>query len=399
MKKQILSAILAAITLCTPVVTSADNSGVIGHIYSTDILAYVGKVPIDSYNIGGKTVIIAEDLNASGYTHSCYYDDEKRLLTVRSHFYEPWGEIAEIPRGKTGKIVGDVYATDIQVTYNGIPVTGYNIGGRTAICIEEIGDLTDSPNAEYGFSKYYANATWDEANRTITLNTFTDNFDAIRGLNLSRVFYTFGDNVLTVHPDDTETWVSLRPSKGGAPLPQDESNEEGYYSYWFSEGFENQTVKPLYLKTGETVTEIGSVFTIPEPEMEFERTYMHIDDPKSVLALAKTVRTPTKTYEEALSYLAEHYTEVKRLELDDYIVFHMKDTDGADLFYAVKKTGGLLFLREYNDSYRKDRIVDIEHREDQGPAELSVTFYPFMDNHGKTVTMSEIFHLNEYSFE
>ena len=35
---------------------------VAGYIYSTDILAYINDKPIESYNIGGKTAIIMEDL-------------------------------------------------------------------------------------------------------------------------------------------------------------------------------------------------------------------------------------------------------------------------------------------------------------------------------------------------
>lgn len=399
MIKRILSCVLSAACLFTPVVISAEENGVIGHIYSTDISAYVGKCPIDSYNIGGKTVIIAEDLDASGYSHSYTYNDEKRLLSIRSGFSTPWGEFAEIPRGKTGAILGDVYETDIQVTYNGIPVTGYNIGGRTAICIEEIGELTGSPNAEYGFSKYYANHVWDEENRTITLHTFTDNFHEISGLVTSRVFYTFGDNVLTVHPDDTEVYASLAPSKNGVPLLKGDYHMDGYASYWFSEGFDKQPIKPLYLKAGETVTEIGTVFTIPQPETESERTYLHVDNPEEALKLVNSVRTPALSYEDAMAKLAAQYTEVKRIEMDGYTALHMKDEAGTDFIYAVKKTGGHLLIEKHDDSYRKDRIVDIVREDRYTPDELHVTVYPYTDNHGKTVTMSSVHHLDNLKFD
>ena len=68
MKKK-LSVMILALTLLLPGTGAfaADGSesadgGVIGHIYSTDILTYVNGEPIDAYNIGGKTVVIAEDL-------------------------------------------------------------------------------------------------------------------------------------------------------------------------------------------------------------------------------------------------------------------------------------------------------------------------------------------------
>lgn len=162
MKKK-LSVMILALTLLLPGTgafaidgSESPNGGVIGHIYSTDILTYVNGEPIDAYNIGGKTVVIAEDLGDWNYGYTYDYNDEDRLLSVESYFYLPWQEHGAIPRGQTGQILGDVYQTDIKVTYNGIEVTGYNIGGRTAICIEEIGDTAGSPHETYGYSKYLA---------------------------------------------------------------------------------------------------------------------------------------------------------------------------------------------------------------------------------------------------
>ena len=57
--------IVTIITLLT--VPCFAETGVAGHIYSTDILTFVNGRPIDGYNIDGKTVIIAEDLDI--YNH------------------------------------------------------------------------------------------------------------------------------------------------------------------------------------------------------------------------------------------------------------------------------------------------------------------------------------------
>lgn len=406
MKKRSIFLLLAALVCMAPAAVFAENGDVIGHIYSTDIAAYIGKVPIDSYNIGGKTVIIAEDLDASGYGHSYEYDDDARLLNIRAYFSEPWGEYAEIPRGKTGKILGEVYATDIQVTYNGIPVTGYNIGGRTAICIEELGDLAGSPHEAYGYSKYLARHVWDEENRSISLHSFTSNREDIMGLNLSRAKYTFSDNVLRVVPDDTVVHSSIEVSMEGVPLENDAAYESGYATHWFSEDFGDAkyVLSPLYLQTGDTVTEIGSVVTVrnrslySDPPGEiYEDTHMHIDDPESVLALAKSVRTPMKSYEEAMAELTEAYTEVKRLELPEYTVLHLKDEAGTDLVYALKKTGGCLLIDRYGDDYIKERTVDILPGDE--PHQSVTTFYPFADPHGKPVTMHGIHDLSSLCFD
>ena len=60
--KKIFSALIL-ILLCSILVQPAfAEEGVEGYIYSTDILAFVNGKPIEGYNIGGRTVIIAEDL-------------------------------------------------------------------------------------------------------------------------------------------------------------------------------------------------------------------------------------------------------------------------------------------------------------------------------------------------
>jgi len=406
MEKRCFSLLLMALLCIVPTAVFSENGDIIGHIYSTDISAYIGKVPIDSYNIGGKTVIIAEDLNASGYCHSYEYDDEARLLNIRASFYEPWGEYAEIPRGKPGKILGDVYATDIQVLYNGIPVTGYNIGGRTAICIEELGELTGSPHEAYGYSKYLVKHAWDEEERTIRLMPFTTNLEEIMGLNLSRAKYTFADNVLRVIPDDTVVHSSIAASVEGLPSENNAAYETGYATHWFSEAFGDAKYRmaPLYLKAGDSTTEIGSVVTVKSsslyshpPKEIYENIYMHIDNPEAVLALAKGVRTPMKGYEEAVSELTETYTEVKRLELPEYTVLHIKDETGTDFVYAVKKTGGCLLLDRYGDDYHKDRIVDILPGDE--PHQSVTTLYPFADPHGKSVTMHGVHDLSSLCFD
>lgn len=388
MKKSVVIIVSLLLLLSALPGAYAVGGDAVGYIYSTDIVAYIGAVPIDSYNIGGKTVIIAEDLGAGGYAHNYEYDDEARLLNIRSNFYEPWGEYAEIPRGKTGKVVGTVYETDIRVLYNNIPVTGYNIGGRTALCIEELGELAGSSHEAYGYSKYLARYEWNEAERTIRLHTFTTNREEIMGLNLSRASYEFSDNVLSVIPDETVVHSGITSS-----LEFSEAFGEAKYS-----------MAPLYLKAGEEKTAIGTVVTVQgislfsdPPQEVYENTYMHIDDPKRVLELAKAMRPPAKGYEEALTELTTAYEEVKRLALSDYTVLHLKDEQGTDLIYALKKTGGCLLIDRYGDDYSENRIVDILPGDE--PHQSITTLYPFADPHGKAVTMHGIHDLDALCFD
>jgi len=48
-----------------------------------------------------------------------------------------------------GDIMQPIYGTDITTNVDGIPIQGYNIGGSTLICLEDL--------ANYGFSIYYNN--------------------------------------------------------------------------------------------------------------------------------------------------------------------------------------------------------------------------------------------------
>ena len=196
--KKVLYAVIFVLLValfCQPVLA---DDGVEGQIYSTDILAFVNGKPIDGYNIGGRTVVIAEDL--PGYGFSVAYDDASRTLTVESYFHDGLQDYAPIPRGKTGKVLGNIYRTDIKVYYNGILIKGYNIGGRTAICLEDLGDLTDSPNAQYGYSQYLGKSVWNPVEKTISFESFMRNQSEI--LDISRVYHTFRDNVIYTHSDD-----------------------------------------------------------------------------------------------------------------------------------------------------------------------------------------------------
>ena len=68
--KKIMCAILTLCMLlstCTFVI--AANGDIAGSIYSTDIKACINGVWVDSYNIGGKTVVIVEDIT-SQYAYS-----------------------------------------------------------------------------------------------------------------------------------------------------------------------------------------------------------------------------------------------------------------------------------------------------------------------------------------
>ena len=71
----IISAILAI--FCAFGTAYAESGDIIGHVYSTDILAVIGGNEVPAYNIGGRTAVVIEDLSNEqfGYPFFFAYDD------------------------------------------------------------------------------------------------------------------------------------------------------------------------------------------------------------------------------------------------------------------------------------------------------------------------------------
>ncbi len=365
-------------------ITAFSQGDVIGQIYSTDILAFVNGKPIEGYNIGGRTVIIAEDLDNYGF--HCLYDDKTRTLRIESYFYELGDDlkIAEIPRGKVGKIVGDIYKTDIKVFLNGLEINGYNIGGRTAVCLEDMGDLQNSSNAEYGYSEYLGKYVWNENDRTISFETFMRNDNKVMGM-LARVSYNFKDNILYAYPDEQSKWLELRPADENDGL-------DDVKDYNYGEGFEADTIAPLYIDVAGEKTQVGLAVANPNSKHE---TLLHFFDVEKTLALTAQAKAPQKSYDDAKKYFLEKYQIVNQLDNDDYTVLHINDKTDGVLFIYINKNGGYIiddFFKAYVDSE-----VKIWFKED-GKNVVCHSVYPFAGPHGAT-TMQYDSELDQFDYE
>lgn len=173
-----LMAMLALSALALGSSASAQVGDAVGSIYTTDIVAYVDDMPIKSYNIGGKTAIVIEELREYGF-YVDWRPDERRLVVKTE--YKPqtspaYTHVTDTP----GKPVGSIYETDIAVTINGIEIPSFNLGGITAVAIEDIVDLPEGrysydQNSHMNMSKPYADTgmyyIWNGSARTINLNT------------------------------------------------------------------------------------------------------------------------------------------------------------------------------------------------------------------------------------
>lgn len=385
MKKSLLTVVLLVLLwgVLSCFVSAED---VEGKIYSTDILAYVNGQPIDSYNIGGKTVVIAEELDNYGFSHE--YDDEARILKVKSFFYGCYNEFAEIPRGKTGKIIGSVYETDIKVYFNGNEIKGYNIGGRTALCIEDMGEISDSVNETYGYSDYLGKYIWNPEDRTISFESFCQNEEEI--LNISRVYHRFRDNVIYTIPDDYYAYSEINGVNFG--------DWTGNGTYTYTDGFDKNRLSPVYLETNGELTEIG--IAVNDPNItDYDHARIFINDVEKAKELIKTARHPQKTHDEALEYFTSSCTLIEKIENDSYTVLRVEDEKEGILFVYINKSGGFIvdtFFSSYGDRTIKMWFDDTVINSSVNTVVHSVS--PFAGPHGAT-TMQYATDLECYDYE
>ena len=342
MKKVFTPLMIAILLLLSCMGAGAAVGDVAGHIYSTDILALINGAPIPSYNIGGRTVVLAEDLGGiSTLDYSIYYgfyvsyDDAQRLLTVESSWQAPYtsGEAPAVQRGTVGQILGDVYETDIRVLFNGRYVQGYNIGGKTAVCLEDLGQLGEGANATYGYSDYLAACQWNPEDKTIQLNTFLENIHDIMGLEVPKYEFSVNDNVLTA------TYAPLRT----------------YYSSFISSEMSDEflrrpyTLHPLYLSLGDdqTETEIGLCFA--EPSGNCVCWVRDVAATKNQLQAAKPA---PQSYEECLAFFESEggFTVQQKVEGEEYtaLLVTSPEEEGQKVV-ALSRAGGFVTLGNYTE--------------------------------------------------
>ena len=383
MRKFITTVVLSAFVLSQTAVSAVGD--VCGYIYSTDILAYVNSLPVPSYNIGGKTAIILEDLNADGnrnYGIDCEYSDAERLLTAKLE-YAGGGYGPEISRGKTGEIVGEIYETDIQVHLNGFLVKGYNIGGKTAVCIEDIGNASDgSENNEYGYSKFLSKYRWDAENREIYLNPVNDTGNHFIREAVDRTVFTMADNKITAARSPWNRYYSDFDYEG-----QTFKDTEDFWQ-------EERVLKPLYLKTADISEEqIGLCYK------RGEVTYLCDVDYEKVKSIVEETEMPPISYDDVFAAYDDgvKYKTLDKCETDDYtfivaeILGSAGEMDSHNWIYYVsaRKNGGFAVVGISSGHYTK-RELEITEKNT-----VEVTVSPFAGTPGSGVnSMSQTYVLD-----
>lgn len=141
MKRLFTSFLLIGLLTQSSFAAQAPIGAVAGSYYSTDIVTTLNGEEIHAINIGGQTLISAEDMRHYGF--SVVWDSDNRTLSVYRLFHSkdtapPTVSRTDLP---TGTVLGYYYVTDIVTCLDDTPITAYNIGGRTYILAEEMRDF------------------------------------------------------------------------------------------------------------------------------------------------------------------------------------------------------------------------------------------------------------------
>lgn len=155
MKKIILTFLFVLISICA----YGKTGDVAGNIYSTDIKAYINDVQVNSYNIGGKTVVIAEEI-AKLHT----YNNDLRVLILEDINPQYIVGSQNANTEKAGVPIGKIYETDIKTYFRGKELTSYSLNGKMAVVVEELGD-------DNSFSDIGGKYVWSENERTLCLES------------------------------------------------------------------------------------------------------------------------------------------------------------------------------------------------------------------------------------
>ena len=148
-KKRIM--LLTSLLLITNIVNIyAYQPKIIGNVLSTDIIAYINKMPIRSYNYTNSTYVLAKDLRDYGFEVT--WNDDTRTVNITlpenrtvKEFSADEKQALE-KRDPVGIKRYDVYQTDIQTLFDGKPATSestpaaINVDGKTLILFSSLGN-------------------------------------------------------------------------------------------------------------------------------------------------------------------------------------------------------------------------------------------------------------------
>lgn len=266
MKKQVLCTALAAalaLMLAVPAAARENKIGdVVGHTYYTDIAAWIDGRSLRSYNIGGETAVVAEDLREYGF--SVVWDGEARTLTVERDLSVPISGSYQAPveTSAVGTVSGDIYWTDIKTYVQGEEVEGFALNGETAIRFSELSRA--------------GTLTWDGVSRDASL-TLTQPWTAEIGFASEAAENPnadAGDIQLTVRALRRGGTVTLSAQGSTGGLAGVWMDQNGLScSFYPSSLFLNRSYGASYNRLREIQPELGPVKKAPEQLQEIAQVF------------------------------------------------------------------------------------------------------------------------------
>lgn len=150
MKKKSCILLISLALAANTVNVYAYQPKIIGSVLSTDIIAYIDKNPIRSYNYSNSTYVLAKDLRDYGFEVTWNNDARTVNITLPEkrtikEFSADEKQALE-KRDPVGIKRYDVYQTDIQTLFDGKPATSestpaaINVDGKTLILFSSLGN-------------------------------------------------------------------------------------------------------------------------------------------------------------------------------------------------------------------------------------------------------------------
>lgn len=321
--KKVLSVLLVIVTLLSlNTVSFAKTGDVVGKIYSTDIKAYINGVWVDSYNIGGKTVVIIEDI-----TNQFAYADDIRTLVVWDFAPSNLVGTKKTKSQKSGVPVGKIYETDIKTIFRGKELTAYSLNGKMAVEIEELG--FDNEFSDIG-GKYI----WNAEDRTISLEMMyrysSKLHDLLREKTLNMVLNE-KDGKYTA--EFVPVAIASGSILGGGMLP-----DNAIVPVYYNDDIIGYRCRfpDIGLVHGE-----NGKYTLEKREYQASTDYYYVEKIVKIIENAVPV---IATSEEWLTYREQNMCTIKqKFETDEYLFLYMSQPNthgGTHILEKFDKTTG-----------------------------------------------------------
>ncbi len=331
--KKITTVLLATVILMTASVTVfAANGDIAGKIYSTDIQACINGVWVDSYNIGGLTAVIVEDI-----TNQYRYYDDFRTLIIDD--FAPERLVSGTNQGMQtpGKVVGNLYESDIKTYFRGKGLSSFSLNGKTAVIIEELG-------MNNAFSETGGCYIWNPELRTITLES------AYRyPYSMRNMLEDMGYNIILNQSDYT---YRLEAEPVPAPLT-------GGYILLENEIPDNSMVPVTYkgeiigyrCRFPELIMETDQEGILASREVQTTVEYFFAEKVEDMIFQAGTV---TPTVEDWLNYFERHTvcTIKDQFETEEYLFLYLVSHTphgNIERLIKIRKADGSKL--EYSDQF------------------------------------------------